>query len=1301
MHRKKKTSVNAGSGSIITSIVSILIGVVLVFTTIGPAMANAASGEPYEKSVTVSDDANGGELTVRATADAGVLPQDADITVTPITGSSVIYSDVADKVEKAVSDNNRIVSGFLAYDISFTSDGSTIEPSGDVKVSMDWSSAVRPTGAEEDSDVSVLHLKNSDDSNVSDSTVVDLTNDTDTSNTASVVKSDSDSSVSRTDITVDSFSVFTIVWTRRSDDDTQIGNIKARYVDENGLELNTDSDFDSDELSKLSQVNGGIVDLRTDWAEKDGQSRVSGYTFDHAAIGSRNGDPVTGIKVSSSTETRREVKDWSEENGYIYENVDVTIYRMYYTSDQTVNNDSNWLLYRDVSSENESNNASVYLIYRKGSVNKDPDTVTFHHVNEKGMRIADDTYGSFKTSDTLTPESFISTTLEGYTYKDAHKTSYDGETVTSVTSADNVHEIWLVYTRQTVTKTLTIHYRYSATNGHYSDAYYGDNTSDTTDTITVSSDKPTNLVDGDSGYVSTIHENDVRSTASPWNKSLVYMSSHLGSDEGITVTSVSIGAKNQLIYHTSMSKTANPDENVTDPTSWTMSQPNGAQKGRSVVITKSSDGALSLRDSQNGNMSLNLVNDSASSDSGDTHVSESYKATYHGENLTVEYTVTPMVEQTQINGRTYNVTSYTVEVVDSFPSTSTDIYQLYTDQDEDNNSLWIDDDMKYSGLFRVGASDALKTAINDAGHNVSFEWHRIDTADDESVPDVITDETNNNYPVVTRQQTDLHWNIAYNAWDATWLDIEAEEGSDIWKSGTRHSFYVKLTYTPKGSTQPVTLYSKPETVDYYGELENGSFETPSAQKQYSNADYKAAGGVWQTTGPNGGHDIEIVNATDHNGLLRSYHWIPTASERADSTGSWAVDGNNFAELNAEAAGALYQDVITHPDDELSYRLSHRARGSGVGNGTHTRVNNDPEWSDNQGLYYDTMYLVIMPTKIAMTAGSNQTELKTQEDLERFIQDHGGFDSDVATEEADEVTYSDLDTGILIRKISSNEDDWHTIDVTNGYIAKGGLTRFFFVAGSTAADTARHNRMPSQAKYPTQGNFIDDVAFSQQLPQPQGFTLTVNKTFEGLTQDQVASLASNRNDSPFTITISNRYASSTGTTAVNDALDNARLSFNSTSTGEFTATAVDKNGNDLLADNKNSGNVVVGSDGTITMSWTFYDQTLPSDAGDQNFQYTVTESNDEVSGCNLKATDTYTITRDGTTGQPHNGTTASIRQRDSVTYNITNSYSDNPAYVLPLTGGHGTLPFLLTGIALILFAVVTLVIRRRSSTYTRN
>ena len=163
----------------------------------------------------------------------------------------------------------------------------------------------------------------------------------------------------------------------------------------------------------------------------------------------------------------------------------------------------------------------------------------------------------------------------------------------------------------------------------------------------------------------------------------------------------------------------------------------------------------------------------------------------------------------------------------------------------------------------------------------------------------------------------------------------------------------------------------------------------------------------------------------------------------------AKTGNQYAELNAEAAGALYQDVMTVPGTSLNWQFSHRGRD---GN--------------------DTMYLVIAPTSVV--AG-----ITTQEQLMNFIRVVQQNPQSYAGCYVISKTDGNQAWGMYRSADKGNEP--YKVPV-NQY-----LTRFFFVAGNTASGKD------------TVGNLLDDVAFTTGLlpAEPGTANLTVTKKVVGI------------------------------------------------------------------------------------------------------------------------------------------------------------------------------------------------------------
>lgn len=267
---------------------------------------------------------------------------------------------------------------------------------------------------------------------------------------------------------------------------------------------------------------------------------------------------------------------------------------------------------------------------------------------------------------------------------------------------------------------------------------------------------------------------------------------------------------------------------------------------------------------------------------------------------------------------------------------------------------------------------------------------------------------------------------------------------------------------PKEGTTALATSSVYNVTGYY-EVQNGSFEIPSVTElhsgtnnwQFSNENYKKLKGAWQTTGTanaseysdSEGVDIEIVT-TESDNTLDGYNW------HGDEI---AADGNQFAELNCAAAGALYQDVLTTPGEVLNYQVAHRARGS---NGR----DNSPEEKD-------TMYVVAMSSDLAKN-------ITTQDQVLHVVNHKENY------------------PGAMVATYTDGDRSWTTHQGTYTVASNQYSTRFFFVAGSTASNDA------------TVGNFIDNVRFTRDRLTPVAGTanVTVTKTITGLSAADAEKLA---------------------------------------------------------------------------------------------------------------------------------------------------------------------------------------------------
>lgn len=171
-----------------------------------------------------------------------------------------------------------------------------------------------------------------------------------------------------------------------------------------------------------------------------------------------------------------------------------------------------------------------------------------------------------------------------------------------------------------------------------------------------------------------------------------------------------------------------------------------------------------------------------------------------------------------------------------------------------------------------------------------------------------------------------------------WKDIEdtatvdsRKQSYEVARDGAQKTFRVKVTVN-----EAVTVYSSEYKVNYYDKLQNGSFETPKVSDvgtlTYKNAHFiQVANGTnnlyWKTTakgayfgaGTQKDYYIEIADGS------RSYYGNTVNDPKPVYNISSAAQENQFAELNCEEPGALYQDVLTEPGTVLHWGLEHAGR----------------------------------------------------------------------------------------------------------------------------------------------------------------------------------------------------------------------------------------------------------------------------------------------------------------------------------------------------------------------------------------
>lgn len=222
------------------------------------------------------------------------------------------------------------------------------------------------------------------------------------------------------------------------------------------------------------------------------------------------------------------------------------------------------------------------------------------------------------------------------------------------------------------------------------------------------------------------------------------------------------------------------------------------------------------------------------------------------------------------------------------------------------------------------------------------------------------------------------------------------------------------------------------TVMYGNEILNRGFESPKVSESISIPN-GTKGFYWRTTGPGTDNklttDIELVYV---GGKSDSIVWNGVDE---------AAEGTQFVEVNAEAFGTLYQDILTAPGAILSWSFSHRGR--------------------NAANAENTIYVIIASTETAQ-------HVQSAEHVKKLLDAVGNGATDGTKNYTAEI--DDEEVKFRIWKHEGDNNKWETFsgsyEVPNGQY----LTRLFF-----ASDPNGGNNINS-----TLGNLIDGVSARQTL-----------------------------------------------------------------------------------------------------------------------------------------------------------------------------------------------------------------------------
>lgn len=590
-------------------------------------------------------------------------------------------------------------------------------------------------------------------------------------------------------------------------------------------------------------------------------------------------------------------------------------------------------------------------------------------------------------------------------------------------------------------------------------------------------------------------------------------------------------------------------------------------------------------------------------------------------------------------------------------------------------TLTINDSVSTSGCYEAAVDGGGAAALE--GKNVQYLWYK--STDDGA-----------NYTAVTAKN--------FTAGGKTVSNISGDHGEKLFLAldgGTVSDTLPSVTYKAVlmvDGTEYDSVWAERTNTTYQASVLNGSFEAPDLTNYYFQefVPEGTAGLFWKTTASNeeGGQFTYPTGSTQQNDGEHYIEIIDTGTPKHQSDAAYhhkqgtATNGTQYAEINAGAAGALYQTIATIPGTTMYWSVDHSGR-----DGT------------------DTMAVVMMPE-------SNAESITTQEQLRQVLENPDKYGATVASD------------------LSADKGVW--ITHSGQYTIPEGQyeTRFFFMAVSTYND---RNYI---------GNHIDNVWFSQQIPpassEAPNFTLT--KHVVGLTEDDLQLLSGKLTftvqksaDGSFTDpeTVMTYTATNLGSWTPNGDGSwtlSARISMKDQAPGYyyrieesyaelhgFKLTATDTNDavqlqsttvaaftfTNTYADTGRALKLtkIVNAPDT-TGSFTF--TVSYTDAGG-NLQKSVILKNDESTtitgiprGASVTVTETTTdgytvIMKDPSTGTVLAGSSSyTFTMNDDTAVDIYNTST----VALPETGGIGRGIFLYAGIALMLTAVITGCLLRR-------
>ena len=308
-------------------------------------------------------------------------------------------------------------------------------------------------------------------------------------------------------------------------------------------------------------------------------------------------------------------------------------------------------------------------------------------------------------------------------------------------------------------------------------------------------------------------------------------------------------------------------------------------------------------------------------------------------------------------------------------------------------TLTINDNVSTSGCYEAAVDGGGAAALE--GKNVQYLWYK--STDGGATYTAVTAK---NFTAGGKTVS----NISGDHGEKLFLALDGGTVSDTLPSVT-YKAVLKVNGTEYDSVSAVCT-----NTTYQASVLNGSFEAPDLTDHYFQefVPEETTGLFWKTTALNTeGDQFKYPDGkTGQNDGERYIEIIDTGTPEHKDKAAFhhkqdtPTNGTQYAEINAGAAGALYQTIATIPGTTMYWSVDHSGR-----DGT------------------DTMAVVMMPE-------SRAKDITTQAELRKVLDDPGNFGATVAS------------------NLSAPQGKW--ITHSGQYTIPAGQyeTRFFFMAVST-------------------------------------------------------------------------------------------------------------------------------------------------------------------------------------------------------------------------------------------------------------